>query len=62
MVKKNCGSCAYFVKVPGYGICSEMDWRCGSDYGRSCHHWKSKKYDRNTKKNESKLIKSSYIP
>jgi hypothetical protein len=46
MIKKNCGSCAYFVKVPGYGICNKMDWRCGSDYGRSCKHWKGKKYER----------------
>ena len=44
--KKNCGSCLHFIKVPGYGICGKMDWRCGSDYGRSCKHWKGKKYER----------------
>lgn len=61
MVKKNCGSCTHFVKVTEYGICSKMDWRCGSDYGHSCKHWKGKKYER-AKEPKHFPGKTSWLP
>lgn len=46
MIQKNCGSCQYFQKVPGYAICMLFDYRTQSDHGRKCNSWKGIKYER----------------
>jgi hypothetical protein len=58
MIQKNCGSCQYFRKVTGFGICALYDYWTQSDRGRHCEGWKGIKYERETNTSKSKIIQS----
>lgn len=54
---KNCGNCAYFVKLKsrrfsgGGGLCEALDARTKTDHGRNCKEWLALRYKRPKKIN-----------
>ena len=59
-VRKNCGSCAYFLKWKndkfGGGLCDFFDARTKSDCGHKCDQWKGIKYNKVTERRANKHV------
>ena len=49
--KRECGSCAYWIKWKygqcGRGLCNLLDVAGKAEHGKKCPYWKGKKYQRN---------------
>ena len=63
-VKKNCGSCGWFVKLKqmrgNSGICEYSDTGTNADKGRDCEDWEGITYKITSKANFSKRINKDF--